>query len=851
MNLRNMKKIVKLTGITLCVIIVALMVLPLAFRGKIEAVVKSEGNKLLNAQFDFKSLDISLIKNFPQASISLNDFYLKGVGVFEQDTLIYAGELTAAVNLMSLFGDSGYEISKVIVDDTRLKAIVLEDGQVNWDVMKPTEDKPEEVASEGDASPISISLKRLSVDNLSLIYDDRMGGIYAEVVNLDATCSGDMSADNTTLKLKAETESVSFRMSGVPFLSRAVVKATMDVDADLKNMKFTLRDNKLQLNAIEASVDGWLAMAGEAMDMDLKLNTNQIGFKEILSLIPAIYAKDFAGLKTDGKATLSAFAKGRLEGDRVPAFDVKLNVENAMFRYPSLPAGVDAINIVANVKNDGGSVDATNIVVNPFNFTLAGNPFLVKADVKSPVSDPEFNVSAKGKLDLGKIKDVYPMEDMALNGVVDADMSVAGRLSYIEKEQYDRVAASGSVRLNNMKLNMKDIPAVDIEKSALSFSPRYVELSQTKVKIGENDITFDSRFENYLGFVFKGTTLKGTLNVSSQQLNLNDFMSDEVATPSATKSEEPASAESAMGIIRVPENIDFRMQADFKRVMLSKMTFSDIKGLLVVKDCKVDMQNLSLNTMGGGVVVNGAYATPIGGQPRLNAGFAMNNISFAQAYTELDMVRQLAPIFSNLKGDFSGSMKVDTQLDEQMSPVLNTLNGSGSLSTKDLSLGGVKFLDQVADIVKKPELKNAKVKDLKIDFTIKDGRVNTKPFDLKVADYVMNLSGSTGLDQTIDYKGKITIPESAGQVAKLGTVDMTIGGTFTSPKVGIDMESLAKQAAKEVAKGLANKLLGGAQESKAESADSTATTSTTPTTADKVETAKEIAKSIGSLFKKK
>ena len=852
-----MKKIVKLTGITLCVILVVLMVLPLAFRGKIEAVVKSEGNKLLNAQFDFESLDISLIKNFPQASISLNDFYLKGVGVFEQDTLIYAGELTAAVNLMSLFGDGGYEISKVIVDDTRLKAIVLEDGKVNWDVMKPSEDKPEVEVEEAQetSSPINISLKKLAVDNLSLIYDDRMGGIYAEVVNLDASCSGDMSGDNTTLKLKAETESVSFRMSGVPFLNRAVVKATMDVDADLKNMKFTLRDNKLQLNAIEASVDGWLAMAGEAMDMDLKLNTNQIGFKEILSLIPAIYAKDFAGLKTDGKATLSAYAKGRLEGESVPAFDLKLNVENAMFRYPSLPAGVDAINIAANVKNPGGSVDATTVVVNPFNFTLAGNPFSIKADVKTPVSDPEFNISAKGKLDLGKIKDVYPIEDMALNGVVDADMSVAGRLSYVEKEQYDRVAASGSVRLNNMKLNMKDIPAVDIERSALSFSPRYVELNQTKVKIGENDITLDSRFENYLGYLFKGTTLKGTLNVMSQRLNLNDFMSDEESAEIAAVEEkndsEAEAAESVMGVIRVPENIDFRMQADFKKVMLSKMTFSDIKGLLVVKDCKVDMQNLSLNTMGGGVVVNGAYATPIGAQPRLNAGFALNNISFAQAYTELDMVRQFAPIFSNLKGDFSGSIKVDTQLDDQMSPIMNTLNGSGSLSTKDLSLSGVKFLDQVADIVKKPELKEAKVKDLKIDFTIKDGRVNTKPFDLKIGDYVMNLSGSTGLDQTIDYKGKITIPESAGQVAKLGTVDMTIGGTFTSPKVGIDMESLAKQAAKEAAKSLANKLLGGGNETKAEQTDSTSTTSTTSTKTEKVETAKEIAKSIGSLFKKK
>ena len=162
------------------------------------------------------------------------------------------------------------------------------------------------------------------------------------------------------------------------------------------------------------------------------------------------------------------------------------------------------------------------------------------------------------------------------------------------------------------------------------------------------------------------------------------------------------------------------------------------------------------------------------------------------------MVQKMAPLFEGLSGSFSGSVKVDTPLDEQMNPILQALNGEGSLSTKSLSLSNVAFIDQVADILKKPELKNLSARDLKIDFTIKDGRVNTKPFDIKMGDYTMNLSGSTGLDQTIDYRGKITIPESAGLAAKLGTVDMTIGGTFTSPKVGIDLESLAKQAVSQV-----------------------------------------------------
>ena len=844
-----MKKLIKIVGGTLVVLVLLLMILPMVFKGKIEGIVKSEGNKLLNAQFDFESLDISLLRNFPQASVSLNDFWLKGVDVFENDTLVYAGELTAAVNVMSLFGDGGFEVSKIIVDDTRLHAIVLEDGKVNWDVMKPSEPKVEEVEEQSEeSSSLSISLKKLSVDDLTLIYDDRQGGMYAEVKDLDAACSGDMTSDNTTIRLKAETPSVTFKMGGVPFLSRAKVGAKMDVDADLKNMKFTLRDNALSLNAIEAAIDGWLAMGEESMDMDLKLNTNEIGFKEILSLIPAIYAKDFAGLKTDGVATLNAYAKGKMEGEKLPEFNVDLNVKNAMFRYPSLPAGVDGINIVANVKNPGGTADATTVVVNPFNFTLAGNPFSILANVKTPISDLNFNAAAKGKLDLGKIKDVYPLEDMNLNGVVDADMSVAGAMSMIDKGEYDRVQAAGNIKLSDMQLELKDMPKVDIKQSTFSFEPRYMELSQTRILVGDNDVTLDSRFENYLGFVFKGSTLKGTLNVSSQKMNLNDFMSEGAAEEAAPAEQEQTTeeqAEEAMGVIRVPENIDFRMQADFKQVLFGKMNLTDVKGLLIVKDSKVDMQNLSLNAMGGSVVVNGAYATPAAKNPHLNAGFALNNIGFAQAYKELDMVRSLAPIFSNLNGNFSGSVKVDTELDEQMSPVMNTLNGSGSLSTKDLGLGNVQIINLVADIVKKPSLKETKVKNLNLDFTINNGRVTTKPFEVKLGDYVMNLSGTTGLDQTIDYKGKITLPASAGAVAKLGTVDMTIGGTFTSPKVGIDMESLAKQAAQQAASGLVDKLLGAKKENaSSEAADSTAAPS-------KAEQTKDAIKAIGSLFKKK
>lgn len=798
---RTVKKTMKIAGITLGVILLLLLILPFAFQGKLAKLVKEEGNKMLNAQFDFRTLNISLLRNFPSASVSLEDFWLKGTGPFENDTLIQAGELTAAVNLFSLFGDGGYDISRIIVKDTRVHAIVLEDGRPNWDVMKPSPDA-ETPEDETAQETFRIKLQKLSVDNLSVVYDDRQGGVFADLSRLEADCSGDFGSDRTVVDLKMETPSLTCRTGGIPLLNKVSLEADMDVDADLAGGKFTLRENMLRLNAIQLNLDGWLAQTKQGMDMDLRLNTNEVGFKELLSLIPAIYAKDFQDLKTDGKVTLNAFARGSMEGNtKVPQFEVNLDVKDAMFRYPSLPAGVEKINISALVRNAGGPLDATEISVAPFDFVLAGNPFSLNATVKTPVSDPDFHLTARGKLDLGKVKEVYPLDDMQLNGLVQADLELGGRLSMVEKEQFEQMQAKGSLRLNQMKLVLKDMPPVDIQQSVFTFSPRYLQLSETTVNIGKNDLTLDSRFENYLGYALKGSTLKGTLNVSSNHLNLNDFMS---ADTTAAVAEVPADT-AAMGVIRVPENIDFQMQAAFRELLFDKMTLTDGKGTLLVRNGTVDMRNLSFNTMGGSVTMNGAYAAPQKKQPELNAAFDMRNISFAQAYQDLGLVQQLAPIFAGLKGNFSGNLQIDTPLDATMSPVMSAVQGKGALSTKDLSLSGVKFIDQVADIVKKPSLKEIKVKDLNIDFEIKDGRVTTKPFDLKLGDYNMNLSGSTGLDQTIDYTGKITMPAD-GIVSKLGTVDMTIGGTFTSPKVGIDMASLARNAAEQALKGLGEKL---------------------------------------------
>lgn len=63
---KGLKKGLKITGVTVAVILVFMLVLPFMFKDKVIIIVKKEANEMLNAKLDFESLDISLFSAFPE-----------------------------------------------------------------------------------------------------------------------------------------------------------------------------------------------------------------------------------------------------------------------------------------------------------------------------------------------------------------------------------------------------------------------------------------------------------------------------------------------------------------------------------------------------------------------------------------------------------------------------------------------------------------------------------------------------------------------------------------------------------------------------------------------------------------
>ncbi|MDR1610679.1 MAG: AsmA family protein, partial [Candidatus Symbiothrix sp.] len=711
------------------------------------------------------------------------------------DTLFYAENLSATINLKSLFGNSGYEIRKITLDNAKINLHVLENGHANWNITKPDETETSDSTASSD---FKLLLKSVTVNHSGFRFDNDSTNMNFALQDLNLNFSGDMTAEKTRIKTNFSAKDMRLVMDNIPYLSNVKIEGNSAIEADLKNMRFTLAENAFQLNEIKGSIEGWVAFPDEDnTDMDIRLKAPEIQFKDILSLIPAIYSNNFKNVQAAGNVTLDASAKGIMNEEVIPSFNVELGIDKAYFQYPGMPKSVTNISTNIHAFNPGGLADNTVVDISKFHFEMGGNPFDLNLHISRPVSDPDFRLSALGKLNLSDIKEIYPLEGMELSGNLDANLQLASRMSYIEKEQYDKVNASGALNIKQMLIQSKEGKDIQINNANLAFSPRYVNLSAFSAQIGKNDIAGNGRLENFIPYFLKDETLKGTLSVNSNYLNLNDFMSEETASSSKDTA--------AVGVIEIPKNIDFAVNGNFKQVLFDKMDMRDVAGQITVKDGKAEMKNLSMLALGGKLNVTGYYDTGKNPQqPEVSFTLDIKEASFAQTFSTFVTIQKLAPVFENLMGNYSTQLQLKSPLGADFMPVLSALSASGLLSSNNVEISNNSVLSGLATTLKNESLKDLKIKDLKLPFSINDGRVTTNPFNINFGGGVMNLQGSTGLDQSIDYLAKVNL---TGKLTNnyLNNVNVKIGGTFTNPKFSVDMKS----AADEILGNLAGKALGG------------------------------------------
>jgi hypothetical protein len=804
-----MKKFLKIFLIVVVSILALLIVIPFAFKGRIMEIARTEINKNLDARVDFDDVRLSLIRNFPNLSVTLTDLTVIGIDDFQHDTLVSFNYLRTVVDIKSIFMTDVVQIRSVRLDQPRVKARVLADGRANWDIMKEPEEPD---ATEEEPFEFQAQMQKFEIRNGYIEYDDAPLEVRTTLGNLNLVMHGDLTQDFTSLDISATSEIFNVWFEEIKYIHNARLSVNTLLDADLLGFMFTFRDSEIMLNALEMGMDGFFAMPADDIEMDINFFSKQTDFKTLLSLVPAVYMSDFAELEAAGYLRLEGFFRGVMTDETMPSVGMDLVVEDGSLRYPALPESIDNIQMNLNLYYDGVDDDKTTIDLSRFHMEMAGNPFDMYLSIRTPVSDMAIDVSATGTIDFTSLADVIPLEDVTIRGLLESDVFFTGNMSDIENERYEALNTGGSLSLTAFQYLAPDFPqGISIPGAMLRFSPRFVELADFAAQSGNSDFRMSGRMENFIPYIFNDGTLRGNMLFSSTLLDLNELIGDEPAAETDTL---------VLSVVEIPGNIHLVLASSVDKVLFDNLEISKLKGRIIVGDSKVVMESVNMEMLEGSLSMSGEYNTRDMSAPFIDFAININNFDIPSSFHAFNTVEQLVPIAENLRGSYSTTLRMHSLLDPEMMPVLNSIDAKGRLRTSRVELVTSETFDRLAAALRLREDRENVLRDIDIRFSINNGRIYLEPFDIRMGPVNMMISGNQGIDQTLDYVMRLTVPRSefgagadqlidnlAARAAGRGldlrpgenvNVDARITGTFSDPQVSLDLRESARRTIDQV-----------------------------------------------------
>lgn len=791
-----MKKVLIILAAFFGLILLAAVLVPILFKDDIRAALDKEIANNVDATLYYNpdAFSLSLFKSFPDLSVTIDEFGVAGVGVFEGDTLADIKSFNLTLDIMSVISGDQIRIVNVKLDRPTINVLVLEDGRANYDIAKSSgEEAPTDTTA---SAPISIQISRWEIIEGNVVYADATIPTVVYIGGLNHTGSGDFAQDVFDMVTTTQVASFSLGYDGVEYITEKTLKADLTMEMDLANMKFTFKENTVSLNDFGFGFDGFVSMPADDIDMDITYTGKGINLQSVLSLIPGVYTEYLEGVDASGTVSFDGFVRGSVTETDLPAVVANFGISNGRVAYSEFPLPLEDIQVKATFEMPTADLTQTSFTMDKFHMTLDGEETTAYLYFKD-LEDYYWDFRLNGNLDLAKLTKVVPIADTELRGKINAKLETKGRMSDLDAERYVQLPTSGSMSITDLYYASPDLPqGFGIAKSRMTFNPQTITLASFKGNAGKSDLNLSGSLTNYLAYALnEEATLYGQLDYYSALLDVNEWM-----VPSETDVEETDTA--ALEVVRIPENIDFVLASRIDKILYDNLELSNFKGQVVVREGSVRMEKTGFNMLDGYFEMDGAYESAASLEdPLFNFDFTIKELSIPQAFKAFITIQKLVPVAEKMTGKFSTDFALGGAVGSDMMPLYDQLHGAGLVEVLSASVENLKVLNSISDVSKLSAggEKVVTVKDVIMSTEIKNGRLYVDPFNLNFGGKQAVVSGSTGLDGSLDYVMNMEVPSGqVGQalnsaissfagmnnvVDKDITLRLGIGGNYEDPKV--------------------------------------------------------------------
>lgn len=461
-----MKKALKITGITLAVLLIALLLLfltPFVFEKKFAAIIKNTANKTLKTEMNFSEMDVSFFHHFPNLTITLTGFTLKSSAPFSRDTLIQARDISFGVNLLSTI-KGPLRITRLYLNKARVVIQYNEKGASNFNVYNSPSDttRPADTTSSPGAD---LRIEHIAFIQADFIYSDPSIPMKLIAHGINYSGTSDITNDILRLTSRVKIDSVDFYYNHLPYLKSKPVKAGLVTSINLNSLDIKLVKNDFYIKDIPFEFRGELSFqkngysffislfsmfGDEYLSGSLMLNSTKnlwISAKADMNLNLNEWSKGLGisdvGLGGMFSMKLKAqgeYAKGQNPASKkpdtiplsIPDFTFSSALSKGSFHYKNFPQTLTGIsfNLKASCSNHdyrSVSLQLENLKAEFMKNRIEGY-FRLNGLIDYPV---EGHLSTN--LDLAELRQLIPLDSLDLGGKLDLNLDVKGKYAPAKK----------------------------------------------------------------------------------------------------------------------------------------------------------------------------------------------------------------------------------------------------------------------------------------------------------------------------------------------------------------------------------------------------------------------------------
>ncbi|MGZ3999560.1 MAG: AsmA family protein [Mucilaginibacter sp.] len=406
-------KTLKITGITIGSILALMFLLPVLFPKTITEKIKTLANKSLNGKINFSGTSLSFFKRFPELTLTLEDFSLKGSAPFDQDTLVAAKDISFAVDLTSLLRTK-INVSKIYLSHAFINIEVDSAGHANYNVYKAQPQNPQAKTDTGSAS---LGIEQILIDNSHLVYDDQSLPMLIDARDFNYKGSGDFTKNVFDLQSHLEVGSTDFIYNKQSYVVNKHVNADLVTSINTKSLAFTFQKNNLMINKLPVNFIGKFGFLKNGYDMDFKFTSHQSDLSDIFTALPPEYMKWVKNTDVNGTGVIQIGLTGQYiaSKNKMPDFTFSMQARNGYISNNKTPSPVRDLYLDMSAKVPNFNPDSMVVKIDSLHFRIDQDRFDSKFSVKG-VKSPEIFARVNTEIDLEKWNRAFGVKSVDLKG---------------------------------------------------------------------------------------------------------------------------------------------------------------------------------------------------------------------------------------------------------------------------------------------------------------------------------------------------------------------------------------------------------------------------------------------------